>query len=441
MLILQYKSGYGIPATSWFLEHGGTVDDITLSINEASVYGGSLYTGGTSKSGTTSSYDAMISTFGPTGTPGYQNAIGGIENGDQISTVLSDGAGNFYASGNHVLTPFLSATFLIKYNASGVVQWQRYLSDNTNAFTNNRAAFDDSGNIVVVTSVGAGVVDVRPDILITKWNTSGTLIFQKAFGGDWNDGVRDVKVDSSGNIYILGVTESGSPGPLAKVQGLVLKLNSSGTLQWQITTGMTGASGSEQPAGIAIDTSGDLFIAGWSQNGTRPGHIMKMTSAGALVWSRAIDVDQINSIDIDGTNIYVTGHYDSSSAYIGKYQMASGSRVYGRRVRHLSRNIRFQASTLNSDHFYGTGWISLPGDVNTRNVLIASLPTDGTDTGTYGGDVIYESTGPSETVGNMSTGTGQLISEGITTYTSSTPTLTTVDLSSAFTTEVLKELP
>jgi len=149
----------------------------------------------------------------------------------------------------------------------------------------NGIAIDNSGNAYVT----GGTVSVdfpvfvgpyltkggSADAFVAKVDSSGeTLVYCGYIGGfaaDWGTGIA---VNSSGNAYVVGTTESVDfpivigPGPfldVAHTDAFVAKVNTSGTaLDYCGCIGMY--VGDDEGKAIAIDTSGSAYITGWTWN-------------------------------------------------------------------------------------------------------------------------------------------------------------------------------
>ena len=125
--------------------------------------------------------------------------------------------------------------------------WIAALGGTFNDFGNG-IAVDSSGNVYVTgktESAGAG----NTDLFIAKYDSSGTIQWQRTLGGTNGDEGYGVTVDSSGNVYVVGFTFSAGSG---LQDWLIAKYNASGTIQWQRTLGGTS---DEFGRAIAVDSS------------------------------------------------------------------------------------------------------------------------------------------------------------------------------------------
>jgi hypothetical protein len=140
-------------------------------------------------------------------------------------------------------------------------------------------ALDGSGNIYITGSTG-GNLDGNTsqgllDIFLTKFASSGNRIGSKQFGTSGDDIANAIAIDPSGNIYITGSTRGSLPGWTSSggKDIFLAKVDSSGNI---IFTTQFGTNQDDVAYGIAIDTSGNIYITGSS------GGILGATSAGGL---------------------------------------------------------------------------------------------------------------------------------------------------------------
>lgn len=107
------------------------------------------------------------------------------------------------------------------------------------------------------------------DVFATKVNSAGSaLVYSTYLGGTGFDEGRGIAVDSSGNAYIAGRTESANfptqnalqPAYKGGEEAFVTKLNSTGSALVYST--FLGGTGDDYGVGIAVDGSGDAYVTG-----------------------------------------------------------------------------------------------------------------------------------------------------------------------------------
>jgi hypothetical protein len=165
------------------------------------------------------------------------------------------------------------------------------------------------------------------------------LSYSTYLGGSGMDAVRAIAVDSAGNAYVAGYTDS-SDFPVAGayqssrkggVDAFVAKLNAAGTALVYCT--YLGGSYDDRAFGIAVDSSGSAYLTGWTYSsnfpttsgarqralaGGRDAFVTKLSAAGnALSYSTFLggsSHDSGNAIAIDSTgNAYVAGDTSSTN--------------------------------------------------------------------------------------------------------------------------------
>ncbi len=156
-------------------------------------------------------------------------------------------------------------------------------------------AVDNQGNVYVAgttqspdfpTTEGTGQPDYKEgefpgDAFISKLNPEGTaLIYSTYLGGTRRDIARAIVVDSQGNVYVAGETESTDfPVPLNAYQwqnlsigvfaeGFVAKLDPGGSNLLYAT--YLGASFTDRIYSLAVDSSGSAYVAGSTDSGLFP---------------------------------------------------------------------------------------------------------------------------------------------------------------------------
>ena len=193
-----------------------------------------------------------------------------------------------------------------------------------------------------------------------------TLQWVRQFGTPAHDAANAVTTDTSGNIYVGGVTRGALPTQTSTGNGdaFVARYESSGDVVWFRQFGTIGEDGI---LAEATDAAGNIYAAGFI-NGTTSiagtaGLLAKYDSAGNQLWLRqfgpagfstaAIDVDT----DVAG-NVYVLGTMGNlfgSQAFLAKYT-AEGDQLWSHPISALEPTA---LATDLSGHVYLVGRISL----------------------------------------------------------------------------------
>jgi len=175
--------------------------------------------------------------------------------GTNLSNVLAvacDGSDNVYFTGyfDHTTSSYDNVLFVGKLNSSGVEQFAKMHRSSENDYGYG-IALDSSGNIYVV---GA----TNNYGLIIKYNSSGVVQWDKILGESGStETFRGVVVDANDDVYVAGT--SNSPG---STTWLVAKYNSSGAVQWQRTLGTSSSDALDSGSCIKLDSSENVIVAG-----------------------------------------------------------------------------------------------------------------------------------------------------------------------------------
>jgi hypothetical protein len=189
------------------------------------------------------------------------------------------------------------------------------------------------------------------DSFVTKINAAGSaLAYSSLLGGSSFDGANAVAADSVGNVYLTGFTQSTNFPQVGKTpvpricngtcgnggqDAFVTKINSAGNALVYST--YLGGSGSDVGQAIAVDGSGNAYVAGFTESANFPNFmaikgacqgtcgrggfppdafVTEIDAEGRmLVFSSLIGgsgSDQALGIAVDGPgNAYLTGQTDS----------------------------------------------------------------------------------------------------------------------------------
>ena len=361
----------------WIATLGGSTGDIGRSI--AIDGSGNVYVAGYTTSQGAGNSDILITKYNTSGVIQWQRTLGGTLN-DYGYGIVVDSSGNAYVAGATLSQGAGSSDILItKYDTSGAIQWQRILGG-TRDDAGYAIALDSSANVYVAGYTGAGAAN--DDLLVTKYNSSGTIQWQRTLGGSVNDYGYGIALDSSANVYVAGYTRSQGAG---SADMLITKYNTSGTIQWQRILGGTGA---EVGYCVAVDSSGNVYAAGSTTPvSTSAIMITKYNTSGTIQWQRTL-TGSVNAlaygIALDSSaNVYIVGQALSPvDVIIAKYN-TSGTIQWQRTLSGTLNDLGYGIVLDNSGNMYIAGQTTSTG-AGSNDVLIAKLPSDGSLTGTYG---------------------------------------------------------
>ena len=270
--------------------------------------------------------NGIIFKYDTSGNVQWKKLIGDSGDNDFYGSV-TDSSGNLYIAGGYSPNAGQGKANIIKLNSSGVIQWQKFLAS-TSGY--RHMAIDSSNNIYV-----CGTIDGGPaDCLVVKYNTSGSVQWQKRItrgSSNYWEGSFCIALDSSSNVYITGYSNHDSS---SDDQPFLLKMNSSGTFQWARKFGNYGGSSGNTAECCAIDQNDNVYVTGRDKTNTSgtDAYIVKLNSSGTVQWKRSLGINGVNhngySIKTDSRNNVILG---------GDFYIASGSGGYGSRDYFLAK--------------------------------------------------------------------------------------------------------
>jgi hypothetical protein len=304
------------------------------------------------------SEDAFVTKLSPTGSALiYSTYLGGSGN-DLGFGIAVDSGGNAYVTGTTnspnfpTANPLQSArsgndAFVTKLNAAGsALTYSTYLGGISedvahgiavdgggNAYVTGYTSSTDFPTVNAFQATIPGGSNPYSDVFVTKFNAAGSaLVYSTYLGGDAEDVGISIAVDSAGSAYLTGYTQS-TNFPTANtlkstlsgfMDAFVTKLNPTGSAL--IYSTYLGGSASEDGAGIAVDSTGNAYVTGYTGSTDFPtvnpvqgssgsagdAFVTKLSPAGtALVYSTRLGGNGVESghgiaVDLAG-NAYVTG--------------------------------------------------------------------------------------------------------------------------------------
>jgi hypothetical protein len=302
-----------------------------------------------------------------------------------VFSVTTDAVGNVYSAGyfyadsisfgaytlhNTDLSEYTRDLFLVKYDPAGNVLWAKKLGGNTNDYAAS-VHTDPAGNVYIVGAFFSdsllmdghvlynyGPTDTTCDLFIAKYNSTGTLLWAKSYGGDYYDGADAVTVDPLGYVYVSGYFQSDSitlgtttlhdASGVKNHNALIIKLDSIGNVLW---VSSSTSQGGVEAYSIATAQADAVFVTGRfagasvqfgstalqnSVVGYNDIFLVKYDSAGNVLWGQDAGGDYNDwpygvAADAQG-NSYITGYYTSNTAYFGSDVITNDSTNEGEDV-------------------------------------------------------------------------------------------------------------
>jgi hypothetical protein len=313
--------------------------------------------------------DVFVAKLNPTGSALIYCTYLGGSGRDSGSSIAVDADGNAYVTGFTASTNFPTVNplqsshgggdgfdvdaLVLKLNPTGsALVYSTYLGgsseENCVFFVDGGSiAVDADGNAYVTGFTGSNdfptVSPLQPslrghfDAFVAKLNPTGSaLVYSTYLGGSSEDASFDIAVDTDGNVYLTGLTDSTdfpTVNPLQPSNGggdvnypfdaLVLKLSPTGSALVYST--YLGGNGWDVGSSIATDVAGNAYVTGFTastnfptvnplqpNNGGADAFVAKLNPTGsALAYSTYLggsgnEVSVGIAIDTEG-NAYVTG--------------------------------------------------------------------------------------------------------------------------------------
>jgi hypothetical protein len=228
------------------------------------------------------------------------------------------------------------------------LSWAAYLGGGDNDY-GQAIAIDNSGNSYIAgytasagwATTGAYNTALKGDndVFVAKVNATGTTLqYVTYLGGTGNDLGTGIAVDSSGNAYVTGYTQSAGWATAGAYDtsfngvydAFVAKLNATGSSLTYAT--YLGGANADYGYGIAVDSTGNSFVAGYTASagwatagasdtsfngGESDAFVAKLNATGSLLtyatYLGGSNTDYANAIAIDTAgNAYVSGQTSSA---------------------------------------------------------------------------------------------------------------------------------
>ncbi len=276
---------------------------------------------------TTSTFITLIIKYDKDGNIQWKKEWGSGSSQENVYACAVNSNGDLFFGGVFMMIPSGAYyAYMVKLNSSGVIQQQHLFGQEMHSIRD--IVVDDNDNVY---TCGSGVNSGVQSAYVVKYDNLGQVVWQKKIsrGSGYNEALESLAVDSSGNVYAAGYSNPNSG------DGVLVKLNSSGTVQY---SKYVGSSGEYSTIGIACDRDDNVYVVGKDSTNQTSGRdflIVKINSSGTVQWKRsfgvfgrysngyAIAVDSKDNIVVSGSSYFVpgthTGGYDYQNLLIARF--------------------------------------------------------------------------------------------------------------------------
>ncbi len=292
-----------------------------------------------------------------------------------------DASGNVYLAGGYYSSNYYA--YLLKLDTNGTLQWQRTLNGSGQDYWYN-AAVDASGNVYVLGYTNSSGGSGSYDQYIAKYNSLGTLQWQRSNGGSSDELSSQIAISPDGSLLVLsGYTLTSTSGGYDAL--ITVISTATPAISWQRSIGSTAY---DYGYGVAIDSANNIY---WMANINGTPSLLKISSGAAIQWQVSLPTTygSDGSVEIDPSgNIWVLSGGSGTAAI---YKFDSNGLLL------LARSLVLDTS--NYTNWFGFGGIAVTGsfivfpfysaiDFSPYGYTdicgaIVKVPTDGGKTGTW----------------------------------------------------------
>ncbi len=294
----------------WVARYNGPANSVDQAVSMALDSYGNVYVTGCSHNG--SNHDYATIKYNTAGDTVWVRRYNGLGTGqDYANALVVDGSGNVYVTGTSLRNTTDYDHVTVKYSPTGDQLWvSRFYCSGSSENEPHGLAVDASGNVYVT---GGSYNGANFDYYTAKYNSNGTQQWLVSYNGPGNaqDRGRDLAVDALGNVYVTGFSYIGSYNDYATV-----KYNSDGVQQWVARYNGAGLQG-DDARDLELDAAGNVYVTGASRGFTGSYWdcaTVKYNPAGLEQWAVRYDGlggyngDYANALALDASgNVYVAG--------------------------------------------------------------------------------------------------------------------------------------
>lgn len=220
--------------------------------------------------------------------------------------------------GNHGNGDF----WVVKIDQNGQLIWEKNLGGSESEEARSVITNKNGGAVIAGLSSSKNVDLTRNlgsyDYWIVQLNETGSIKWQKSFGGNLSDYARSIQPTIDGGYLVAGYSSSRN-GDLSQNSGStdiwIIKLDAMGNLVWQKSIG---GKDMEQALSMEMTPQGDYIIAGLSQSKETKGDywILKLDKEGGIIWEKKLggtDHEEVFGITSSADNGCILAGYSKST--------------------------------------------------------------------------------------------------------------------------------
>ncbi|MFO7674721.1 MAG: PKD domain-containing protein [bacterium] len=204
----------------------GSEDDDGISVQPTSD-GGSIFVGSTSAYGG----DVLLVKTDALGNKQWSDTKGYSDSREEGNAVRQTSDGGYIVVGTTWRYDIVGDVWLLKVGADGSTTWHTHIGGPHGDLGRSVCPTADGGHIIagLTASYGAGGVDVY----LIKTDAGGNVLWMKTFGGASTDIGESVQQTADGGYIIAGTTKTDSTG----TDAYLIKTDGTGSLLWERTFG------------------------------------------------------------------------------------------------------------------------------------------------------------------------------------------------------------
>ena len=342
--------------------------------------GNLITTGNTAQSG--GHTDVLVTKHDEDGAITWQKTYNGSASGnDYGGAVILDAQGNAYVAGVVTDAGGLPDLLLLKYNASGTLQWSQIWQKSALTYdVPIRIALDPSGNIIV-----AGIsVDAahQSDYFVLKYSNSGTLSWDYDYDENgYNDIPLNLDFDTSGNVIVLGLRSPTDTTVQFGSNSVSLSTGTQVDANAQLLSNMS----LQDIYDFTIDIEDNIYVVGVDDDNGKDMKVIKLTPSFQVEWTqsfdgngmedigRIIEADNLGNLVLAGTSVKPTEGTDILTIKISPGGQEIWRRAYMAPLETgIAKPIRMRITQ--DDNIFITGAVD---DNNSVNITTYMYDADG----------------------------------------------------------------